>query len=139
MVKNDTEFSLNFKWLKINLAFFMVKLYLNSFNFKLNGEEIAGGSIRIHDSKLQRHVLENILKEDTSQLEHLIKALEYGAPPHGGIALGLDRFCAIMCSTTNIRDVIAFPKSQNGKDLMASAPALVPKEDLDYYKIKCFD
>lgn len=88
---------------------------------------------------MQRHVLENILNEHTDQLEHLLKALEFGAPPHGGIALGLDRLCGIICGTTNIRDVIAFPKSQNGKDLMALAPANVPKEDLDYYRIKCLD
>jgi aspartyl-tRNA synthetase len=107
------------------------------YDLVLNGCEIAGGSIRIHNASFQRHVLENILKEDTKQLEHLISALEYGAPPHGGIAFGLDRLIAILCGTSNIRNVMAFPKSNSGKDLMGSAPATVTQEELDYYKIKC--
>ena len=60
---------------------------------------------------MQKHVLENVLKEDTKQLEHLINALEYGAPPHGGIAFGLDRLVSMLLGTNNIRNVIAFPKS----------------------------
>ncbi|CAF0999083.1 unnamed protein product [Brachionus calyciflorus] len=109
------------------------------YDLVLNGSEVAGGSIRIHNSDLQRHVLENILKEDTSQLEHLIEALSYGAPPHGGIAIGLDRFTAILCGTQNIRNVIAFPKNQAGRDLMSSAPSSVSQEELDFYKIKSVD
>lgn len=107
------------------------------YDLVLNGEEVAGGSIRIHDSKFQRHLLENVLKEETKQLEHLLKALEYGAPPHGGIALGLDRLTAIMAGTQNIRNVIAFPKAQSGRDIMSNAPAGVPQVELDYYNIKC--
>lgn len=109
------------------------------YDIVLNGSEIGGGSIRIHNSKLQRHVLKNILQEDTEQLEHLINALEYGAPPHGGIALGLDRLVAIMCGTSNIRNVIAFPKAQSGRDLMSSAPSKVAQTELDYYNIKCVE
>jgi aspartyl-tRNA synthetase len=109
------------------------------YDIVLNGSEIGGGSIRIHNSKLQRHVLQNILQEDTSQLEHLINALEYGAPPHGGIALGLDRLVAIMCGTSNIRNVIAFPKAQSGRDIMSSAPSRVAQTELDYYNIKCVE
>lgn len=107
------------------------------YDLVLNGNEIAGGSIRVHDPHLQRHILANVLKEDTSQLEHLLEALEYGAPPHGGIAFGLDRLVAIITGAKNIRDVIAFPKNQSGKDLMASAPSSVPKEELDFYRIQC--
>ena len=107
------------------------------YDLVLNGEEVAGGSIRVHDAKFQRHILENVLKEDTKQLEHLLKALEYGAPPHGGIALGLDRLTAIMAGTQNIRNVIAFPKAQSGRDIMSNAPAGVPQVELDYYNIKC--
>ena len=103
----------------------------------LNGSEIAGGSIRIHEARLQRHVLRNILREDTSPLEHLLVALEHGAPPHGGIALGLDRLVAIMCGAKSIRDVMAFPKAQSGRDLMGAAPAPVPQQELDYYRIAC--
>lgn len=106
------------------------------YDLVLNGEEVAGGSIRIHDSKFQRHVLENILKEDTQPLEHLLEAFEYGAPPHGGIALGLDRLTALMAGTENIRNVIAFPKAQSGRDIMSNAPAPVPQAELDYYGIK---
>ncbi len=106
------------------------------YDLVLNGCEIAGGSIRVHNADLQKHILQNILGEGIDQLGHLIEALEYGAPPHGGIAFGLDRLTAIMCGTSNIRDVIAFPKSSSGRDLMASAPSPVAQEELDYYKIK---
>ena len=109
------------------------------YDLVLNGNEIAGGSIRIHDSNLQRHVLEKVLEENAEQLEHLLKALGYGAPPHGGIALGLDRFIAVLCGTKNIRDVIAFPKAHSGRDLMSNAPASVPQSELDYYNIKCVE
>lgn len=107
------------------------------YDLVLNGNEIAGGSIRVHDSALQRHILAKILEEDTSQLEHLLEALEYGAPPHGGVAFGLDRLVAILTGVKNIRDVIAFPKNQSGRDLMASAPSQVTQEELDYYRISC--
>jgi aspartyl-tRNA synthetase len=109
------------------------------YDLVLNGSEIGGGSIRIHDAQLQRHVIQNILKENTSQLEHLIEALEFGAPPHGGIALGLDRLISILVGASNIRDVIAFPKNSSGRDLMSSSPNSVAKEELDYYHIKCLE
>jgi aspartyl-tRNA synthetase len=109
------------------------------YDLVLNGCEIAGGSIRIHNAKLQRAILTEILKEDTSLLEHLIEALEYGAPPHGGIAIGLDRLMSILCKTSSLRDVIAFPKSGSGRDLMSDAPSVVSKSDLDFYKIQLID
>jgi len=107
------------------------------YDLVLNGEEIGGGSIRVHNAKLQRHILENVLKEDSSQLEHLLKALELGAPNHGGIALGIDRLTALIAGTSNIRNVIAFPKAQSGRDLLSAAPAQVPLKELEHYKIKC--
>ncbi|CAL1533576.1 unnamed protein product [Lymnaea stagnalis] len=107
------------------------------YDLVLNGSEIGGGSIRIHNSKLQRYILNDILKEDCSGLEHLLHALDSGCPPHGGIALGsLDRLMAIMCGTDSIRDVIAFPKISGGKDPLSNAPAPVASSDLDYYHLK---
>ncbi|KAL8612646.1 hypothetical protein ACOMHN_044587 [Nucella lapillus] len=105
------------------------------YDLVLNGQEIGGGSIRIHNAALQRYVLTQVLQEDCSQLEHLLSALESGCPPHGGIALGLDRLMAIVCQTDTIRDVIAFPKSHDGKDPMSKAPATVPQTDLEAYHI----
>lgn len=106
------------------------------YDLVLNGFEVAGGSIRIFDSFLQRFVLHDILRLPIEHLEHLLKALGYGAPPHGGIALGLDRLLALLLETEHIRDVIAFPKTSNGKDLMAQAPSAVEQSELDYYFLK---
>ncbi|XP_046547674.1 aspartate--tRNA ligase, mitochondrial-like [Haliotis rubra] len=111
------------------------KVRSQHYDLVLNGAEIGGGSIRIHNSRMQRYVLENILQEDAGQLEHLLDALDSGCPPHGGIALGLDRLLAIICGTNSIRDVIAFPKSHDGKDPMSQAPADVSQADLDKYSI----
>ncbi|WAR02063.1 SYDM-like protein [Mya arenaria] len=106
------------------------------YDLVLNGSEIGGGSIRICDPAIQRYVIENILKEDSSELEHLLFALGTGCPPHGGIALGLDRLFAILCGTPSIRDVIAFPKSSAGNDLMSGSPAPVKQAELDFYHIQ---
>ncbi|XP_014783490.1 aspartate--tRNA ligase, mitochondrial isoform X2 [Octopus bimaculoides] len=105
------------------------------YDLVLNGHEIGGGSIRIHTAKEQLYILEQILKEDSRQLQHLLHALDSGCPPHGGIALGLDRLLAILCDEPSIRDVIAFPKSHDGKDPMSKAPATVSAEDQNYYHI----
>ncbi|GAB6024890.1 hypothetical protein CHUAL_010000 [Chamberlinius hualienensis] len=106
------------------------------YDLVLNGAEIGGGSIRIHQANVQKYVLHDILKEDTSELLHLISALESGCPPHGGIALGLDRLIAILCKAPSIRDVIAFPKAVDGKDLMGSAPAPISSADRNLYHLK---
>eukprot|EP00088_Acartia_fossae_P029042 TRINITY_DN2983_c0_g1_i5.p1 TRINITY_DN2983_c0_g1~~TRINITY_DN2983_c0_g1_i5.p1 ORF type:complete len:660 (-),score=122.70 TRINITY_DN2983_c0_g1_i5:187-2166(-) len=106
------------------------------YDLVLNGQEIGGGSVRIHNSSDQRYVLQDILKEDTSELDHLLKALDCGCPPHAGIALGLDRVIAILTDADSIRDVIAFPKSSDGKDLMAGAPATITDEQREMYFIK---
>jgi len=91
----------------------------------LNGTELGGGSIRIHQPALQKKVFEEVLKIPADVVEsrfgYLLRAFHYGAPPHGGIAFGLDRMVALLCGTTSIRDVIAFPKTQKGQDLMAAA------------------
>ncbi|XP_072130434.1 aspartate--tRNA ligase, mitochondrial isoform X3 [Mobula birostris] len=106
------------------------------YDLVLNGNEIGGGSIRIHNMELQRYVLESILKEDSGLLQHLLKALDSGAPPHGGIALGLDRLIALTVGASTIRDVIAFPKSFRGHDLMSNAPDSVSPEELSPYHIQ---
>ncbi|CAD5118856.1 DgyrCDS7533 [Dimorphilus gyrociliatus] len=105
----------------------------NHYDLVLNGFEVGGGSIRNHKSTLQRYIIEEILKEDSKTLDHLLTALDMGAPPHGGIALGLDRLVAVLCNVTSIKEVIAFPKTNEGRDLMSCSPAPLSKEDADYY------
>ncbi|ATC65180.1 aspartate--tRNA ligase [Nibricoccus aquaticus] len=100
----------------------------------LNGMELGGGSIRIHQPAIQKKVFEDVLKIPADVVEsrfgYMLKAFTYGAPPHGGIAFGLDRMCALLCGTTSIRDVIAFPKTQKGQDLMAQSPTPVTAKQL---------
>lgn len=109
------------------------------YDLVINGVEMGGGSMRIENSDVQRHVLD-ILGEPMEEMNHLLNALAHGAPPHGGFALGLDRFVALLTSEGNpmtpVRDVIAFPKTKNGKDLMSDAPAPVSKEQLSRYGIQ---
>uniref|UniRef100_A0A5F9C4H3 Aspartate--tRNA ligase, mitochondrial n=1 Tax=Oryctolagus cuniculus TaxID=9986 RepID=A0A5F9C4H3_RABIT len=112
------------------------KVRSQHYDLVLNGSEIGGGSIRIHNAELQHYVLATLLKEDVKLLSHLLQALDYGAPPHGGIALGLDRLMCLVTGSPSIRDVIAFPKSFRGHDLMSSAPDCVPPEDLKPYHIQ---
>uniref|UniRef100_A0A8D2JVY1 Aspartyl-tRNA synthetase 2, mitochondrial n=1 Tax=Theropithecus gelada TaxID=9565 RepID=A0A8D2JVY1_THEGE len=106
------------------------------YDLVLNGNEIGGGSIRIHNAELQRYILATLLKEDVKMLSHLLQALDYGAPPHGGIALGLDRLICLVTGSPSIRDVIAFPKSFRGHDLMSNAPDSIPSEELKPYHIR---
>uniref|UniRef100_A0A8B9PVJ4 Aspartyl-tRNA synthetase 2, mitochondrial n=1 Tax=Apteryx owenii TaxID=8824 RepID=A0A8B9PVJ4_APTOW len=112
------------------------KVRSQHYDLVLNGNEVGGGSIRIHNAELQRFVLEKVLKEDSEVLSHLLDALEFGAPPHGGIALGLDRLISLIIGAPSIRDVIAFPKSFRGRDLMGSAPDYVTPEELESYHIQ---
>uniref|UniRef100_A0A8C5RQN8 Aspartyl-tRNA synthetase 2, mitochondrial n=1 Tax=Laticauda laticaudata TaxID=8630 RepID=A0A8C5RQN8_LATLA len=106
------------------------------YDLVLNGNEIGGGSIRIHNAKQQRFILDTVLKEDTELLFHLLEALESGAPPHGGIALGLDRLICLLVGGSSIRDVIAFPKSFKGRDLMSNAPDYVDSQELEPYHVQ---
>jgi aspartyl-tRNA synthetase len=106
----------------------------------LNGSEIGGGSIRIHQPELQRKVFEEVLKIERDLVEsrfgYLLEAFSYGAPPHGGIALGFDRLITILAGRQSIRDVIAFPKNQKGQDLMTESPGVVTDRQLRDVHIK---
>ncbi|KAG6890943.1 hypothetical protein C0995_000900 [Termitomyces sp. Mi166 len=109
------------------------------YDLVLNGVEIGGGSVRVHDAVMQDFIFTNILKLDEAEKEpfqHLLHALQCGAPPHGGIALGLDRMMAMLCNTQSIRDVIAFPKTATGTDLLFRSPAPVSNEVLIQYGIQ---
>ena len=109
------------------------KARAKAYDLVLNGSEIGGGSIRIHDAALQRRIfsLLNISSEEaTSRFGFFLEALEYGTPPHGGIALGLDRIVTILSKEASIRDVIAFPKTAAAVDFMAGAPSKVDKRQL---------
>ena len=99
------------------------------YDLVLNGYELAGGSIRIHEPKLQNRVFEvlGFTPEDAQRrFGHLLNAFEYGAPPHGGIAPGIDRIMMLFQDEPNIREVMAFPKDQKAKDLMLNAPSEMP-------------
>jgi len=100
--------------------------------------EIGGGSVRVHDPAMQEHIFTRIL--ELSELEkasfgHLVDALKHGAPPHGGIALGFDRLMSLLCKTESVREVIAFPKTSVGTDLLFKSPAAVDRNILYQYGI----
>ncbi|MFH0828675.1 MAG: aspartate--tRNA ligase [Candidatus Kerfeldbacteria bacterium] len=110
------------------------KVRSKQYDLVLNGYEIAGGSIRIHDAEVQKKIF-SILKLTDKEAErrfgHMLEAFSYGAPPHGGIAPGIDRIIAVLANEPNIREVIAFPKTSDGRDLMMGAPSSLPQEQLD--------
>ncbi len=110
-----------------------------AYDLVLNGSEIAGGSIRIHDQALQRLIFKLLQISDEEarmRFGFFLEALEYGTPPHGGIALGLDRVVAILCGESSIREVIAFPKTAQAVDLMADAPSTVSARQLRELHLK---
>lgn len=107
-------------------------------DFVLNGHEIGGGSIRIHNAKIQNKIFDLIgfTEKQKKQFSHFLKAFEYGVPPHGGIAPGIDRFLALALNEPNIREVMAFPKTGDNYDLMMDSPDQVTEEQLKELKIK---
>ncbi|WP_299063336.1 aspartate--tRNA ligase [uncultured Polaribacter sp.] len=111
----------------------------NAYDLVLNGNEIGGGSIRIHDKQMQGTMLKHLgfSEEDAkAQFGFLMDAFEYGAPPHGGLAFGLDRLVAILGGQETIRDFIAFPKNNSGRDVMIDAPAFIDDEQLTELSLK---
>ena len=111
----------------------------NAYDLVLNGNEIGGGSIRIHDKQMQATMLRHLgfSEEDAkAQFGFLMDAFEYGAPPHGGLAFGLDRLVAILGGQETIRDFIAFPKNNSGRDVMIDAPAFIANDQLKELSIK---
>lgn len=108
--------------------------YSNAYDIVINGYEAGGGSIRIHDASVQDKMFEalELSKEDVEEkFGFFVEALKYGTPPHGGLALGLDRLTMLLAETENIRDVIAFPKTASASDLMSECPNIVDKKQLD--------
>ncbi len=111
----------------------------NAYDLVLNGNEIGGGSIRIHDKETQATMFKHLgftPEEAKEQFGFLMDAFQYGAPPHGGIAFGLDRLVAILGGQETIRDFIAFPKNNSGRDVMIDAPAAIDKEQLKELSLK---
>jgi len=113
--------------------------YSRAYDLVLNGYELLSGSIRIHDQKLQSKVFEAIglsIEEAQEKFGFFLEAFKYGAPPHGGVGIGLERLVMILADTDNIRDVVAFPKTASATDLMSEAPGMVAESSLNELKIK---
>ena len=111
----------------------------NAYDFVLNGVEIGGGSIRIHDRNVQSRMFKLLgftPEEAQKQFGFLLNAFEYGAPPHGGIAFGFDRFCALFGGVEGIRDFIAFPKNNSGRDVMIDSPSEIDRKQLTELNIR---
>ena len=111
----------------------------NAYDLVLNGNEIGGGSIRIHNKELQKLMFKHLGfsdKQAKEQFGFLMDAFEYGAPPHGGVAFGFDRLCAIMGGQESIRDFIAFPKNNSGRDVMIDSPSNIDEDLLDELNLR---
>lgn len=113
-----------------------------AYDIAMNGNEIGGGSIRIHSPVVQEKIFKVLGISDVEiqrRFGHILEAFEYGAPPHGGIAWGLDRIVMLLCDEPNIREVIAFPKDSKAKDLLTGAPSALPEETLKEMHVKCVE
>lgn len=105
----------------------------NAYDLVINGVEIGGGSIRIHDKQLQQKMFKTLgftPEEAEKQFGFLLNAFKFGAPPHGGIAFGFDRFCSLFGGADSIRDYIAFPKNNSGRDVMIDTPSQISNDQL---------
>lgn len=120
-----------------SLATDPLKVRGDHYDLVINGVEVGGGSRRVHDAALQKYIFSEILKIDNHMalFGHLIHALDSGCPPHSGLAIGFDRMCSMLLGSSNIRDVVAFPKTQAGSDPVVESPSEVPTKTLDLYGV----
>ena len=126
------------KWFYSNKKEDLERVCANAYDFVLNGTELGGGSIRIHDAEMQKRMFEvlGISPEDAEyKFGFIIHAFQYGAPPHGGLAFGFDRVCALFGGSDSIRDYIAFPKNNQGRDVMIDSPSKIDQEQMDELQI----
>jgi aspartyl-tRNA synthetase len=110
----------------------------NAYDLVINGVEIGGGSIRIHDATVQKQMFKALgfsEKEANNQFGFLLNAFRFGAPPHGGVAFGLDRWVAMMGGQDSIRDFMAFPKNNSGRDVMLDTPSRISEKQLNELQI----
>jgi aspartyl-tRNA synthetase len=115
------------------------KIRANAYDMVINGVEVGGGSIRIFQKDLQAKMFEVLGFSDEEakhQFGFLMDAFEYGAPPHGGLAFGFDRLCSLFGGSDSIRDFIAFPKNNSGRDVMIDSPSTIDQKQMDELKIK---
>jgi aspartyl-tRNA synthetase len=135
MINNDPVIHDAAKYLEHPYA----NIKANAYDMVLNGNEIGGGSIRIFQRDLQEKMFAALgmtKEESLHKFSFLLGAFEYGAPPHGGIAFGFDRLCSILGGSESIRDFIAFPKNNSGRDVMLDAPATIDEKQLTELQIK---
>jgi aspartyl-tRNA synthetase len=135
MIKNNPVIEKAAEYLKHPYS----NIKANAYDMVLNGNEIGGGSIRIFQRDLQEKMFAALGMSEEEALHKfgfLLGAFEYGAPPHGGIAFGFDRLCAIMGGSESIRDFIAFPKNNSGRDVMLDAPSAIDQKQFDELQIK---
>ena len=127
------------KWFYSNAKEDLERVCANAYDFVLNGTELGGGSIRIHDAEMQKRMFE-VLGIGPEEAEYkfgfIIHAFQFGAPPHGGLAFGFDRVCALFGGSDSIRDYIAFPKNNQGRDMMIDSPSEIDDTQLDELQIK---
>ena len=125
-------------WFNSNKKEDLERVCANAYDFVLNGTELGGGSIRIHDAEMQKRMFEvlGISPEDAEyKFGFIINAFKFGAPPHGGLAFGFDRVCALFGGSDSIRDYIAFPKNNQGRDVMIDSPSKIDQEQMDELQI----
>jgi aspartyl-tRNA synthetase len=135
MIGNDPSITDASKYLDHPYA----QIKANAYDMVLNGNEIGGGSIRIFQRELQEKMFAALGMSEEESLHKfgfLLGAFEYGAPPHGGIAFGFDRLCSILGGSESIRDFIAFPKNNSGRDVMLDAPSAIDDKQLDELSIR---